>query len=194
MIKKIIGGIVVLIIIIAIGLPKFFSSQNENYLNNFIQGISAYTHNDVTGKVVSNDPSWFSSKSTVELNFKHKNPLTGAITSTPVEYTLNNHFGPFIIYKKEGKTKFYIGRMVSNVKLDKVGANPYDIKTGANHGILYLSLLGDFHIKGANDNSIAMQYKALSANVLTGPISWTLTNNLKNLSGDVNFHKVNING
>lgn len=102
--KKLISVLIALVIIVAIvllALPKYFSTQGNQYVQGFLQGLEQGSNGVVTGKVVkSSEGGWFSSEATVEIDYKlvaRDKTKSDKTISGKFDLDLNTHYGPILM-------------------------------------------------------------------------------------------------
>lgn len=104
---SLISVIVIILAFICLVLPKYFSSQSQQYLQGFLQGLSKSSEGHITGKVIKQQAGWFSSTATVAIQYNFDNidsqyedhlPLTGTF-----DLKTTTHYGPLIFSSKSIK-------------------------------------------------------------------------------------------
>ncbi len=183
--KKAIWTIVVIIcviVVILLALPKYFSSQNQAFVQNFINGVQLGSNGQITGKIVKAANGWFSADSTVEFDYKiavdseltKKSPITGNLI-----LQLTNYYGPLLFTHdglKFGQT--YIEYTVNNnEQLAKY------FKTPLIQGTTLIDFTGNANVSFLGLNALTLpnfQFDGLKATAV-------LNKNVTQISGIVNY-------
>jgi hypothetical protein len=101
--KKLISIFVALVIVAAIlflALPKYFSTQTNQYLHGFLHGLEQVSNGRVTGKVTKMTEGWFRSDATVEIEYKFtvRNKMSPAKNiAGKMDLNLVSHYGPLLM-------------------------------------------------------------------------------------------------
>lgn len=106
--KKITLVVIAIICVIAlllITLPKYYGSQDKQYLQGFIEGIQHGSNGSVTGRVLSSSSGWFSSKATIELTYTPSIAQSNKdenIQPEKFDLITSTHYGPILITERHG--------------------------------------------------------------------------------------------
>lgn len=187
--KKIITTVIVIVciaIIACLALPKYYSSQNKLFVQNFLNGVQQGSKGQITGKIISETDGWFSSTSQIEFNYQiNDTNFNNKLVQGQINLQLNIKHGPILLTANGLRLgqAYFDYTLLNNPQSAAYFSNPLL------NGSALVSFSGNTQFNFSGFKTIVLP--ELQFDGMTGTAA--LNQNVTKLKGKINFGQLQIN-